>query len=296
MATTVSVDAPLLFAADGSPLGDGQTLASTQDPLTVKVGPVMLGATAVDITKMKAFGLYVLRSDDGSTWRLWSEKAKGWVPADGLPASDRETAPLEYKADAPAAPWQGQVMLMGAKGKFAESKEDGLPKYAVQATFTLSDGLIARSNLSTVFLLPPPPGQNMPAGIKMKPDPEAPTRLELYLKDGTGIAGQLIIEQSGQVTLINKEGTQLVLNGTDVTVQAGAASITVAGAPDPKLTLATGSGATATLQGNRLELAAGGASVLLNNGNITLTPADADGWVVLNKRTRIEGQWQHPAV
>lgn len=289
MALPLTIQKPLLFTKDGTAVEANQPLPGTQDPLIVKIAPLTRGANTVGITECKAFALYVYRCDSDTDWKLWSEQAKAWVPESTLPPADREAAPLEYKADDAAYPWQGQVMLMGAAGKFAEST-GSYPQYAVRAAFTLTDGQSYQSEYSDPFLLPPPPDQNRPAGVKLKPDPEAPTWLELYLKDGSGNAGHLIIEQSGKVTLASKTGASITMENGELTVHGGKVKV------DGEVTLTTGAGAAAKLNANSLELTAGGATVLLKDGNISLTPADPNGWILLNKRTKIEGQWQHPAV
>ena len=176
--------------------------AQLEQPVEVRLPalPYPDGTEAVEADALR-IGAYVHRFDAAGE-RVWDEKAQSWidVPAD---LAALQPVPFIYKAGDPL-PWQGTLIAIGMQDKdkqprFAKAA-GGAPIYRLRAYahFKTADaeyqGLSAYSApLAFVSGL-----ENLPFSIEMLPDPQAPQRVSIKLKNAAlAPAGYLEIRAAG---------------------------------------------------------------------------------------------------
>lgn len=283
----LQIQRPSLLQADGSALADLASLATAVDPVTVKVDPVARAGRAVGPGELESFSLWVVRDQvAGGPEQAYDTKAKLWVTAATLAVDRREYFPMEYKADDPT-PWQGPVFFVGPEGKWVEADQaTKYPRHAVRAVFKAAGQDPALSDPSPWLLLPPPPGKDLLAGMWVD-NIKSPTWLKLFLKESpTSPVDQLIMEKTGngRITLVNKAGGQVVLEGDSLTVTAGGVTasfsnhdVHVTQPADGHMTITVGTSTVSvnhdsvSVQADSISLTAGGATLSIQGGNINLT-------------------------
>jgi hypothetical protein len=184
---------------------------------------------------------------------------RGAVPVD---IAELKAFTLQVLRREGAGPWQvlQPVPLQYQPAETASPWQAQVVCMGAPGTFSESvDGSPAYAVRAAFTLKDGQMALSSPSAPFLLPGAPTPPRIDLLVKTPGGhMAGLVTIEQDGKLTLTNQAGARVVLDGAGVTMSAG------------------------------------GATVTLTGGNIHLTPADPDGWIILNKRTRIEGVWEHP--
>jgi hypothetical protein len=173
-----------------------------EQPVEVRLPalPYPDGAEALEADALRV-GAYIYRTD-ASGERVWDDKAQSWIapPAD---LAALQPLPFIYKAGDPL-PWQGTLIAIGMEDKdrqprFAKAA-GGEPTYRLRpyAKFKRDgveyEGLgVYSAPLAFVSGL-----ENQPFTVEMLPDPQAPQRVSIKLKNAALLpAGYLEIRALG---------------------------------------------------------------------------------------------------
>lgn len=208
-------------------------VAMAEDALKLGLPPVLLpdGREFTDqVAGSSGFFLYRLPVAGPPTHEVWNDDTGLWEAAIDSVTATRKPRPLLYKAGQPVR-WEGVLVAVADKAIEVGAREYYLRAFFRAAGAPAVDGFSSPTQVLRFMAA----ADLARAGVKITPDRDTATEMEVFLRNAAGqVLGSLKLEASGQVTVSNQAGAAVTVraNGDIEARPASGRSVIVSGPLD----------------------------------------------------------------